>query len=374
MKNFFKLTGNLTQACRRQAKVPLVLIAIVAFMLVSGGGRAFAIDNAKMPARPQKWVLLVEAGEMHPRHLEDNIMLVKNVGAWSASVEMKDGSMYAVGSNIMSSNMVRIKTVNGQYIEFVTWNGTAQWDTIKAKKGSYWRLEPNSELVFESPNGKITGFWLRYGKASIDANYITVGEAVEFTEAIAKTVNYSKVKSQVADWKKLLDSDPKPYGCIASGPGRCGCKGDLAQHTINQYYDDAGRLGVVLGALPAALALPGAYMEVMKKYRMNAALAYAVACAYGKFPTQREFELDLLELLSGGTRSQARSEQIKGMAGMVRDEFIEKASIQIAKKIAPNLISIIPGAGTAIGAVVGAVTGGSEANTFGNKARDYYKP
>jgi len=57
---------------------------------------------------------------------------------------------------------------------------------------------------------------------------------------------------------------------------------------------------------------------------LPAVLAYAVAYAYGKSPTQKQFELHLLKLLSGVTW--------------------------------------------------GAISGGSNAKDFGNKARDFYNP
>jgi len=364
---------------------PFTILAalFVGVMLVSGGGQAFAIDNAKMPTRPQKWSSFIRAGSSTPTWSilgkQPSIKLIKNVGASSPCIEMKDGKMAQVSSSVSVNNMVRIKTASSQRVEFVTWDsgiGNVQWDTIKAKQGTYWRVEPNSELVFDYGFDKktIIGFWMRSGEASIDVNYWTIGEAVEFAETIAASTKYDKVKSEVAGWKSILDRNPK-LNCPreAGGGNACGCKRDLVQHTINEYASDAALLGAALGALPTGLALAAEYTRVMPQYRKNAALAYAVACAYGKFPTQKQFELHLLKLLSGVDITQVRSEQINGMAGTVRDEMVEKAASALAKKIAPNLVSSVPGVGTAIGVTIGAITGASDAKDFGNKAKDYYR-
>jgi len=357
MKNIFKL---------------IEMTAIAAFMLVICGGNMFAQNLQK---KPQNWSSFIRAGTTNSYWTSfDTVLPIKVIGASSPCVELKNGKMETVRSNPTGgvNNMAKIKTTSNQQVEFVTWIGPAKWDSLKAKNGMYWRLEPNSELVFEyhdfSGKGKITGFYLKSGTLSVDMNYNTIGEAVEFAETIAKTIKYSKIKTQVEDWKNVIR-----YSGWCLIPS-CVCRGDLTQHVINQYADDATFWGAILGALPPYLALPAEYMGVMPQYRQNAALAYAVACAYGKFPTQKEFELHLLDLLSGVDISQVRSEQFSGMAGVVRDEFIEKAATAIAKTIAPSLVSVIPGAGNAVGAVVGAVTGRSAARTFGNKARDFYKP
>jgi len=353
----------------------------VGILLVFGNGRAFAIDNAKMPAWKQNWTkdyFRADTYKTIGQTIGENFKLMNNVGAWSDCIEMKDGKKVAFSPNIQVNNIERIKTVSGQYIEFVTWDGKVPWDTIKAKKGAYWRIEPNSEVLFvrDPRSGKIFEFGVISGAANVDKNYITIGEAVEFAESIAASIKYDKIKSEVNGWKNLL-RDP-PVLCnpatAKSMPMFCGCGGNLTQHTINQYVQDAALSGAALGALPTALALPAEYLKVMPQYRKNAALAYAVACSYEQFPTKKQFELHLLEMLSGGNFSNVRREQINGMAGVVRDEFIEKAAIQIAKEIAPNLVSIIPGVGTAVGVAIGGVTGGSDANKFGSKARDFYKP
>jgi len=128
-----------------------------------------------------------------------------------------------------------------------------------------------------------------------------------------------------------------------------------------------------LGALPAWAALPLEYMKVMKTYQNNATLAYSIALIWGLKPTQKEFEYHLLELLSGVTLSGANKDALKGAAGVVRDEAMEKAAIAITKSVAPHLLSSIPGVGKAISVVVGAVSGGSDAKKFGNMAKEYYR-
>jgi len=304
-----------------------------------------------------------------------NFKLLKNVGAWSDSVELTNKKKVAVNQNIALNDIVRIKTIGAQYIEFVTWKGPYQWDDIKAKEVIYWRIEPNSELAFIKDPGITHEMYAGSGTGiSQDINFISFGEPIEFAETIAATTKYDKIKSEVAYWKSILDKYPKLNCPSEAGGGEiCGCNRDLAQHTINAYASDAALLGAVLGALPAGLALAAEYTRVMPQYRKNAALAYAVACAYGKFPTQKQFELHLLKLLSGVDITQVRSDQINGMAGTVRDEMVVKAASALVVNIAPKLASGVPLVGTAIGITIGAITGSSDAKALGNKARDLYK-
>jgi len=113
----------------------------------------------------------------------------------------------------------------------------------------------------------------------------------------------------------------------------------------------------------------------MEKHRHNAVVAYAVACACGKEPSLRDFELHLLLLFSGVTISQVNSEQINAMAEAVRDKLIDQACEQLDQLIkvaAPNLSSMVPGFGTVVGIATGIITGFNDAKDFGNKARDFY--
>lgn len=363
-----------------------VVVGVVA-MGVLGGGRAFAtISNDKLPVNPQKWKLFLEWYVSRTPEWRDidRIEIVKNVGAWTPSIELKNGQKEIVKSSPTGgiNNVKSITTGGNQYIEFVTWSGNVPWNTIKAKKGTYWRVDPNTRLVFmgnwepgTKPTDKIYGFYLESGSVSIDQNYVTLGETIDFVEAIAASINYTKVKGEVAGWKSALDKNPK-FTCPANMVGQdCGCKRDLVQHTINAYAEDARATGAVLGALPLALALPAEFFGVMPQYRANAALAYAVACAYGgQVPTQSQFEMHLMELMCGTSFSSARREQINGMAGAVKGEFIQKAGAQIAKKIAPKLVSSVPLIGTAVGVTMGVVANNAETKKFGNNAKAFYKP
>jgi len=371
-----------------------MVTAMLAIALVVVSGQAFGIDNKKIPAKKKVFEELLYGGtSKNDWSTNDNIQFLKIDGSGDRNVVlMKNGKKAQISSlGKMNAgkvyNVESIKTVSQQYVEFVTWSGTVPWDTIKAKGGAYFRLEPGSELVFiYDPIGRLYGFYLKSGKVSWDINYITYGEAVEFTEAVAKYLDYSKAKSEVAALKKIFDNSKTKNLCPSLTPATkalsyvtggftCSCKGVLVDHIIIVGALNAAFTGAFLGALPAALSLPLEYRNMMPQYRKNAAMAYSIALAYGHNPTQKQFEMHLFEMLSGGTFSSARMKQL---SGMVADEAIvtavEKASLAIAKKIAPGLISNVPGVGNAIGATWGAITGGSEVSSFAKKAKDFYKP
>jgi len=367
-----------------------MMALLVGVMLVSGGGDVFALDNIKMPTKPKKWTSEYmrwdrptnASGSVYSEKF-DTIMIIRNVGASNPCVEMKDGKMVQASSSTNLKNVANIKTGSSQQVEFVTWTskfkistdkfGTANWDTMKAKGGVYWRLESNSELVLDfHSNGNVSGFWLRKGTLNVDLNYATVGEAVEFAEAIAANIKYDDIKRDVADLKRRR-AEENPGSFSTTGPIKTRAEFvalNLANELIGSEAVDAFLKGAFLGALPTWLSLPGEYMNVMPTYRKNAAMAYAIAIAYGFNPTPKEFEMHLYKLLSGDTST--APEKFKAATGAAVGEAMEKGATLIAKKIAPNLIGGIPVIGTAIGAVSGAISGASDVKAFGKSAKEFY--
>jgi len=372
MKNFLKT--------RFASLIGFAVMAAV--MLVLGGGQAFA--QGKLKIKPHKWFkCMTETTPYHSAESESvngmNFRLIKQEGPGNPCIEMRDGKMRTVNSSIALKDVAKIKTTGGQYVEFVIWYGSPNWDDLKAKRGSYWRVEPNSTMVFlRDSKGNAMDMYIETGAASKDTNYVTVGEAVEFAEIIVDSLDFNKIKSEFNNLKNAFDDYKMKYpklvggSCPMTRDNSCPCGANLLVHMIEHGVNNASWLGFVSGALPTAVALPAEYFTQMAQYRLNAKMAYLVALNYGRNPTKQEFQLQMYEMFADLNVS--KPVFLGGLAGAMRDEMIEKAATAIAAKIgAQVIVGAIPVAGQVLGPLINGLTSESLARKFADAAKEKYK-
>jgi len=340
-----------------------MMALFVGVMLVSGGGQVFA----QQVTWKQNFIEFRNLKVIDLFGYWEDIQFIKVTGTGDPRViEMRDGRMVKPdevakkGSGNQKYDVRKIKTGPSQYVEFVAWNHTTEWNSPYARHVCFYQVQPKSEIVFADHGKKFSfDFQLKSGSIKYDANVPRTGEALHFIDLVMGAMkNRDKIKKKV-DGLKISDTAERVAKVISNGVGNAGWFGALT-----------GSLG--LYAQPADLV-------VQKKYMIKAELAYAIACAYGKTRTDKQFERDLLYLFSGMTVEEGQVEAVQNMVGNALEDLAWKGAEEISKQVFSKAAGEI--AGQAIPLVsmgIGGIKDGwkdsKEAKDFAERARKFYAP
>jgi len=284
------------------------------------------------------------------------------------------------GSSDFSKKIKKIRTSEGQYIEFIMWDGTtdAPWkDPWWTKRVAHYQIQPNQEIVF---NGDDIGSTRSYSffatnqfvdvcSLKWDANVPRRGETLEFI---------SKVTFAMKDEKTILDKVNETKKSSKTTE-------ELVETLIDKAISKAGWFGALVGA-NGFFAIPFAQLASQKEHMLKAELAYAIALAYGITPTQLQefkgiddlghslpqFSIDLLYLFSDRTFWLTDTAE-----GLPLDMLIE-AAFNGAEKLCTALgftraAGAMTFANTAFGGVLGGWNSIENAKVFAKKAKVYYQ-